>query len=193
MIAAVGLTLPWVNNGAAAVSLSAFDLAEWTTIVPEVRYGGNAMTLPYNLRLLVVIMVFAVSLIPKGRFSLGWFICAGLVLAGVIGLLPPFEYFIDSGTGFRGDSNYNQLMSLAWMALVVGLLGLSGLLSRFRRYIMPISGFVGITFALLASSEALTFLNRYLTAQMGNGVAVFCVGLGLMSLSFFWWESKESV
>ncbi len=171
--------------------MSAFDLAEWTTLVPEVRYGGNAMALPQQLRLLLVLLVFAVSLLPNRRFSWGWVACGVVALAGVVALLPPFEYFIDPGTGFRADVNYNQLMTLALIALGAAVLGLSGLLWRFRRIIFLLLVGGAIILALNSSSEALGYFNRYASAQMGIGVAVFCLGMGLAGVIYLVWESKE--
>lgn len=192
-IAAVGLTLPWTYNGSSALSFSAFDLAEWTTLVPEVRYGGNAMALPQNLRLLVVLLMFAMSLLPNRRFSMGWFACALIGLAGFVGLLPPFEYFIDPRTGFRGDSNYNQLMTLALIGLGAVILGLSGLLWRFKRIVIPLLVVGMVLLALSSATESLSYLNRYVPAQTGIGVGVFCSGLLLTGLTLFLRESKEGV
>jgi len=171
--------------------MSAFDLAEWTTLVPEVRYGGNAMALPQQLRLLLVLMIFAVSLLPNRRFSWSWFTCAGIALAGVIALLPPFEYFIDPSTGFREDVNYNQLMTLALIALACATLGLSGLLSKLRRIVFPLLSALTVILALITSAEALVYLNRYAPAQMGIGVTVFCLAISLVGLAFLGSESKE--
>lgn len=174
--------------------MSAFDLAEWTTIVPEVRYGGNAMTLPYNLRLLMVMLIAMMSLLPQRRFSWGWFSCVALALAAVIGLLPPFEYFIDPGTGFREDVNYNQLMNVALIGLGVAAVGLSGFVWGFKRIIFPLVIAVAIMLALSASGEALGYMRRYIPdVQIGLGVLLFCGCLGLLGASFIVWESKEGV
>lgn len=193
-MAAVGLSLPWIKTGAAALSFSAFDLAEWTTIIPEVRYGGNAMTLPYHLRLLVVVLIGLVSLLPRRRFQSGWWWCAAIALAGVIGLLPPFEYFIDPGTGFRGDPNYNQLMSVAWTGLAVALIGLSGVLSRIQRVVLLGGALFGVILALVAMNEATLYANRYIVTQTGVGGWVFCAGLMLAGgVAWLWRKPKGGV
>gem|GEM_PF-1751550 len=193
VVAALGLTLPWTNTGAASLSMSAFDLAEWTTLVPEVRYGGNAMALPQQLRLLMVLMVFAVSMLPNRRFSWGWFAALLVVLAGIIALLPPFEYFIDPGSGFRGDVNYNQLMTLALIAAGLGVIGLSGWLLRLRRILLPITAVALVILALSALSDSLMYLNRYVSAQTGLGVIVFCGAVALVGLISVLPESKKGV
>ncbi|MCU0466122.1 MAG: hypothetical protein MUF38_16330 [Anaerolineae bacterium] len=181
------LTRPWVWLDSAALSLSAFDFAEWLTIVPAVRFGEDAMQTPFYLRLLPALLLFALTLLSGRRFSLGWWLTVPAVGLMVIGLLPPPEYFLDPA--LRPDSNYEQLVMVAAIALGLSVVGLSGVLLRFQRVLLPVIFAVCAVLAWFAVQRGGGYINTYLPASANALPFITWTVLGAV-IAFFWPENK---
>jgi hypothetical protein len=153
------ITRPWIEIGSAALSLSPLDLAEWLTLVPDVRFGADAMQTPFALRFIPALLVFALTLIPTRRFSVLWAAAGIAALAGVLLLLPPIEYFTDPNQ--RADINYTQLFHVGLTTIFLAGLGLSGLTRRFIRIILPITLLTILMLTLLAVPTAQQYVLSY--------------------------------
>lgn len=181
------LTRPWVWLDNAALSLSAFDFAEWLTIVPAVRFGEDAMQTPLYLRLLPALLMFVLTLLPSRRFSLNWWLTLPAVGLMVVGLLPPPEYFLDPST--RPDTNYEQLVMVALIALGLSAVGLSGVLWRFRRTLIPLVLALSVVLAWFATQRADGYIDAYLPASVSALPFIAWALLGA-ALALLWPENK---
>jgi hypothetical protein len=153
------LSRPWLKAGNAALTFSPFDLAEWLTLVPDVRFGANAMTTPFYIRLVHALVFCCVAVLPRQMFSVGWW-CAALVgIAGSIALLPPVEFFIRPE--MRPDSNYEQLVMVAGLSGFLVVLGLSPLGRRFGQ---PVAALM-MLFVLVWSWQSAQVASGYLTIK----------------------------
>ena len=63
LLALIAYSLPWVVGPGAALTLNAYDLAEWTSLHPAVRTAALPFALTFGLRLLplLVYMAFAID------------------------------------------------------------------------------------------------------------------------------------
>ena len=136
--------LPWVHHQTTSLSLGAYDLAEWAGLHPLIRISDPPRLVSLYLRALPVLLVALISFnAPKPLFkSLGWWFSLGFVIVTILALLPPLEYFTDGNA--RRDPNYQQHFQLVLASLSIGLIGLSGLLRRFRRFLNTITAMIGI-------------------------------------------------
>src|SRR5690606_21686072 len=66
-LALIAYCLPWTMGRGASSSLTAYDLAEWSSLVPGVRYGAQPMVLPGLLRAQLIFMAAIVALLPARR------------------------------------------------------------------------------------------------------------------------------
>lgn len=138
LIAIMAYTLPWLVNPGIGLTFGAYDLAEWASLHPEVRDDGllTALLLRIPLLCLTILAAFNSAVV----FSVRWFL--GFVLVGllVITALPPFEFLTES----RNDPNYQQQFILTMVAGFGAVIGLSGLLRRFKPIISIIIAIIGI-------------------------------------------------
>lgn len=158
-ITLVLITRPWIEVTGSALSLSPLDLAEWLTLVPDVRFGADAMQTPLALRLIFALLVFALTLVSEHRFSVLWIAMGILACAGILLLMPPVEYFMDVSQ--RSDTNYTQLFHVGLFALFLVGLGLSGLIERFRKIALSLTVSAMIILTLLAVPAAEQYVWSY--------------------------------
>lgn len=175
---------PWVHSGGAATSLTGYDLAEWSSLVPGVRYGEQPMLVPGLLRAQLLFLSALVALIPLRRGSWFWLLCGVASLVLVVAQLPPFEYFLEES--WRVDVNYGQQVTLALLALLDALV--CWLMPRRlpRRVALLVLAAGGIITALAGASQALGLVARYdVPAVLGIGVLGYVaslIGVGAVAL-----------
>ena len=175
VLALYACTLPWVNNPGAALRLSAYDLAEWTSLVPSVR-GGSPPLLPTVLLRLPLLILSGVIAFSKGNRV----IRAVIVLTAAVALLPPLNFLQTPD-----DINYRQQFVLAVLTLISGGIGVSDRLGRWHPVIAPIIALLGGAAALIGVLQGYTLMREYqLPAQVGLGGIIFsgcCLGLALLT------------
>jgi hypothetical protein len=126
-LAFVGYFLPWLVGGGTSLTFGAYDLAEWVSL----RLPARPLEIVLLLRAIPVLLAILIGLLASNqrRWSAAWWASLFAILLIAIGLLPPFEFFLDSSQ--RGDVNYSQQFRLAGAALIFSLFALSGILRRF--------------------------------------------------------------
>ncbi len=145
VLAVIGTYLPWTWwQGGAAFSVNVYDLAEWMSLVPRVRFGEPPLLTPGLMRLVPALLavVLCVSAQETKRRGLRWLLRA-LALQLCIGLLPPVEFL----RGQLGDPNYRQqaviaiLSGLCVLAMMFRPLKAVALLATFIALVCSVVGF----------------------------------------------------
>ncbi len=159
--AVVCYLLPWVVNPAAALTLGAWDLAEWLTLARDVDMLPTSLL----LRLIPALLVWIVALwYGAPRFTPAWWGALALVLVMSVALLPPPEILQE-----RDNANYRQLLLVAGLACAGGGVGLTGLLPRLRPALVAVLALAAIACAAAAFTQAMTFIHTLLP-HAGTGV-----------------------
>lgn len=176
LAALFGYLQPWIIAQAGSMSLNAYDLAEWASLIPAQRGTSPPLAVPLLLRLQPLILALLLSLIASGRKGMALSAAAICLLA--IAQLPPFEYVYDIN-----NLNYRQQFVLAAASLVAGL----GLLLLQRPWLSTILklalAIVGIVSAALGLSEAIALYSQFgMAAAPGAGLWIMglCYALVLL-------------
>jgi len=167
---------PWLASSGASLSLNGYDLAEWSSLVPGVRYGAQPMVIPGLLRAQLVFAAMIAALLPTRRGSWLWWICGAGALALAIALLPPFEYFLEES--WRADVNYGQQVTFALLALFNA--GVCWVMPRGmpRRISLIVVAAAGVITALAGVSQAVGLAAGYsVPATVGMGVVGYVAAL----------------
>jgi len=179
-----GYLLPWIVASSGPMTLNAFDLAEWASLVPAQRVTSPPLIVPLLLRTQLLLLSLLLGVIAVGRKEMAIAALAICLLATA--QLPPFEYVYDIN-----NLNYRQQFILAAVSLVAGLL----LLPLGRRWIalavklaLAISG---IGTAALGLSGAMALFSHFeLAAAQGAGIwiLILCyaavIALALHEITF---------
>jgi hypothetical protein len=121
LLAAAAYTLPWIVNRGASLNLGAYDLAEWASLHPSVRGSNPTLLDTFLLRFPLACLALITAFASYKRVHKWPHILFVVVIAAA--LLPPVEFFADGS----GDWNYRQQFALALLALMGGVIGLSGI------------------------------------------------------------------
>jgi len=175
-----GYLLPWIVASSGPMTLNAFDLAEWASLVPAQRGTSPPLVVPLLLRTQPVLLSLLLGVIAVGRKEMAIAALAICLLATA--QLPPFEYVYDIN-----NLNYRQQFVLAAVSLVAGLL----LLPLGRRWIalavkmaLAISG---IGTAALGLSGAMALFSQFgLAAAQGAGIWILILCYALMIALVFY-------
>ena len=168
----LGYIQPWIVAPTGSMTLSAFDLAEWASLVPAQRATSPPLLAPLLLRLQPVFLCLILGAVVDRRAKIVISAIAILLLAAA--QLPPFEYVYDIN-----NLNYRQQFFLAITSLIGGL---AAILLRQQRLValativLPAAGLVTAAIGL-AQAEAL-----YRQFQVG---ATSGAGIVILSLSYF--------
>lgn len=112
-IALIGYFLPWLITPTGGLQMGAYDLAEWSSLIPSVRQSAPFLWSVLALRVPLAIIGVIFSIITaKNRRT--WAIA--ILLLTAIALLPPLEFF----TIYRDDVNYRQQFIIAVCTLFIG-------------------------------------------------------------------------
>jgi hypothetical protein len=181
VLAVAAYCAPWLASNGASLSLNGYDLAEWSSLVPGVRYGAQPMVVPGLLRAQLIFAAAIVALLPTRRGSWLWWICGAGALALVVALLPPFEYFLEES--WRTDVNYGQQVTLALLALFNA--GVSWMMprGRQRQLVLIVMATAGIVTAIAGASQAVGLAAGYdVPATIGIGVVGYVAALAGVAL-----------
>lgn len=160
----VGLLLPWLLAPSAAMTLNAYDLAEWASLHPAQRSANPPLVAPLLLRVQLVILCALIGVVTQGVRGKG---AAGLVILSLaVAQLPPIEFVSDIG-----NLNYRQQFGLALASLVLGMMTLLWINRRWKPLFVAALGLVG---ALTTLAGGWLALDVYASLAGGGGA-----GLGL--------------
>ena len=171
MVGFWGYIQPWIVAPTGSMTLSAFDLAEWASLVPAQRATSPLLLAPLLLRLQPVILCLILGTVAESRAKMAMAAIAILLLAAA--QLPPFEYVYDIN-----NLNYRQQFFLA----IASLIGSFAVMPLSRRSLAPLAIIVlpaaGLVTSVigLAQAEAL-----YRSFQLG---ATSGAGIVILSLSY---------
>ena len=160
----VGLLLPWLLAPSAAMTLNAYDLAEWASLHPSQQISNPPLVAPLLLRIHLVILCALTGVVAQGLR--GKRIAALAIVALAVAQLPPIEFVNDIG-----NQNYRQQFGLALASLVLGMATLRWINRRSQPLFVAGLGLVG---ALTTFSGVGLALDVY--ASMASGGSA---GLGL--------------
>jgi len=179
-------TLPWSTHSTSSLTFGAYDLAEWSSLHPAVRFVEPILQTPLLLRLPAALLLMAFALnVPSSRFSRAWWIAFAVVIVGAIALMPPLEFF--SATD---DPNYRQQALVATVALLGGLVGLSGTFARVALPLVILISGATLAIALIGFDAAYRLLIAFQVAPtLGIGV----IGFGVAVLSILVFASLQIV
>ena len=168
----LGYIQPWIVAPTGSMTLSAFDLAEWASLVPAQRATSPPLLAPLLLRLQPVILCLILGAVVDRRAKIVISAIAFLLLAAA--QLPPFEYVYDIN-----NLNYRQQFFLAITSLIGGLAAIllrQQRLAALATIVLSTAGLVTSAIGL-AQAEAL-YRHFQLGATSGAGIVI-------LSLSYF--------
>jgi hypothetical protein len=164
-------SLPWVVSTGASLTLNGYDLAEWSSLYPGIRSGSAPLLVTFALRSPMLWISILIAFAPHTA----WWLRLLAILAIVGVLLPPPEFFSSN----FDDPNYRQMLLLAGLALIAGILGIIYRGQRGRVVVQ----FAALIAIIITSSAGLltgfSLMSEFdLPLQVGPG------GIGLILLSF---------
>ena len=180
-----GYVQPWIVAPAGSLTLNAYDLAEWSSLVPAQRATSPPLLAPLLLRLPLTILCALLGAIAQGRGAKSLSAFAIVILA--LAQLPPVEFALDIN-----NLNYRQQFSLAALSLIAGF---SLMLRSGRRFTALVSlalSAAGVATSILGYAGAEALYQRFhLDPSPGAGlwimilawVAIGATALGSLRLA----------
>ena len=176
VLALAAYCAPWLASTGASMSLNGYDLGEWSSLVPGVRYGAQPMVVPGLLRAQLIFAAAIAALLPTRRGSWFWWICGAGALALVIALLPPFEYFLEES--WRADVNYGQQATFALLGLFNAAVCWMMPRGWPRRIVLIVLAAAGVITTAAGISAAVRLAAGYnIPATVGIGVVGYVAAL----------------
>jgi hypothetical protein len=182
LVAWAGVWAAWVPHRSLGLAQNAIDLAEWSTFLPEVRFGGLRV-MPDLLRLAVTLASVALA-VAAGSLEnrwLRWALRLVAILPGIV-LLPPYPHLLQLW--------WSESYGLRFIAAAVGLSallvgGLSDHLPAWAHRAL----LIGLSLAAVALGlRAFLVLRAQFAAYypepvlLGRGVLMFLAGLLIAAL-----------
>ncbi len=171
---AFAYNLPWISSRSVGLTMDAFDLAEWTSLNPEVITSSPSLLTTLLLRLipLFIITILAINT-PPPRKSYSWWTSAFITLVVAIAMFPPLEFL----TSDYGNINYRQQFAISLGVFAVGCLGLSGIIYRFRHIITIITSILAIVTSIIGLTTAFQlYADFYLPREISIGGILTILG-----------------
>ncbi len=177
LLALAGYLLPWVTAPNAAMTLNAFDLAEWTSLHPLQQGATPPLIVPLLLRAQLSILAALVMLWSTSRNER--FLAFLFVVLLSVSQLPPLEFLNNVA-----DPNYRQLLFLA-IATILLSTGLGFILpAQFRHFVIFFLAITGIVTSLLGHSQAIELYQVTLEqGETGGGLWLIVVAYAAFSLN----------
>lgn len=164
LLALVFYHLPWILTPGVGLNMGAYDLAEWASLHPIVRVSSPPLLHSFILRLPLALLALIVAFTGRRNGKNG----GRLLIVGLIALalLPPLEFF----TQYPNDPNYRQQFALAFLTLLVGGIGLTSYLNRWRRLIVIALTVLGAASSIWGFWQGYTLLREFhLPLNVGVG------------------------
>lgn len=148
LLALAGYLFPWVTAPNSAMTLNAFDLAEWTSLHPLQQGATPPLIVPLLLRVQLSILAVIITLCSASRNER--FLAFLFVVLLSVSQLPPLEFLNNVA-----DPNYRQLLFLA-IATTLLSTGLGFILpAQFRPFVIIFLAVAGIVTSLVGQSQAI--------------------------------------
>ncbi len=187
LVGLFGYAQPWIVAQAGALTLNAYDLAEWASLVPAQRAMTPPLLTTMLLRMQLAILCALLGAIAAGP-GRKWLAAAALVLLAVA-QLPPAEFLLDIN-----NLNYRQQFGFAAISLVAG----GALLlapRRASRLLATALATIGLMTSALGFAEAIALFRGFrLEAAPGAGLWLLCfsyavvIAMGLRAL----WQGRRT-
>lgn len=181
----ISYALPWLTHPSAALTLNAYDLAEWVALLASSQNRFEALTVALLLRLpltlIVALTVLALPAAPKRLKWLGYLAGAALVLAQ----LPPPDAMLSA---FNNPNNFQQL-ALAVSSILFLALPAYRFSQKSRITMAAVLSVAAIIFTMLGLSEALRYLSTFLILPVIGAGAISTIALlalGLLGTAMHW-------
>jgi hypothetical protein len=161
-----------------------YDLAEWASLVPSVRYGENPMLAPGLLRVTPGLIALLIALsATRYRHPLIRLGIIGFCLLIVIGLLPPFDFY----RGQSADVNYSQQFRIAIGSGVAVLITLIPVIRGrvVQGVSLGVAGAAGLCAIMGWGMTATAFQPYRISWGIGIGLILTLVGLVGFLISTF--------
>jgi hypothetical protein len=159
----IAYLLPWAVNTAAGLTLSAYDLAEWLSLHPTTHPHRIPSFALRGQLLIVALLITWTTCKPLLTYS-WWLRLVALILL-VVAQLPPPEFL-----AWTGDLNQRQQAFLAVVSLITGIIGLIGILQRFRYYLLIPVLLIGIYLNIYVLTQIIPRMQEFgLQPQLGIG------------------------
>ena len=174
----VAYLLPWIVASNAAMTLQAWDLAEWTSLHPAQRSATPGLITPLLLRS-HLLLIAALACISLGENR--W-LAAGIAAALAVAQLPPLEFLSQPG-----DGNYQQQAFLALLTIAVAPL-LPRILTRPARALAQLClAAAGLLLAALGWTQAQALFHSALeVGAPGAGLWLMLLMYAAIALLALW-------
>jgi len=183
----IAYTLPWLLHPSAALTLNAYDLAEWSALLASSQNRPDALTVALLLRLPLTIIVALAILtlpdLPKNLRWLGYFFGGALVLSQ---LPPPDAIF----SAFSNPNNSQQL-ALAVSSVFILAVPSYRLPSRIRLAMTVFLTLAAAVLAVVGLAEAQRYFSTFSiapTAGAGAMSTIALLALGSLSIAATHWQ-----
>ena len=107
----LGYFLPWVPHRAAALSMGAYDLSDWVTLLPQVQSGSLPVGRMHFLALLALAVVLTARNVSRGGLRI-WLLLP--VVLGLLMLLPAYPAIV----WYRTDTSVQAHLLLLAASIV---------------------------------------------------------------------------
>jgi hypothetical protein len=181
-LALVAYTQTFLNTNNTALSLTAYDLAEWLSLLPSQRTDSIPLLASLLFRIHLVIVV--VCLLTMRRYFAHGFsqIILGVAFLLVIAQLPPLEFLAN-----RNDINYQQQFFLASISLCFIVVSF---FSDYAKTIIYVVLLFGILALVVAIPNAQSLMNAYrLNTSLGFGSLL--LGITYIAMFLWFWQQKR--
>lgn len=171
VVAVVGYFIPWIITSAGGLQMGAYDLAEWSSLVPSVRQSAPFLwtSLALRLPLAIIGVLLSISIATTHR---RW--SSVVLIVTVIALLPPIEFF----TIYRDDANYRQQFIIALFVLIVGGAGILRRATNKRRWIIISLSILACVASGIGISQAYRLMQNFrLPISFGVGGVITTMSL----------------
>jgi hypothetical protein len=182
MLAMAGYTQVFLDTTNTALSLTAYDLAEWLSLLPSERNASIPLLTPLFVRIhleifIICLMTMRISFPNQLRP-----IVVGLAFLLVIAQLPPIEFIAN-----RQDINYQQQFFLALIS--IGLITLF-LFTDYAKYLIHFALAFGILVLMIAIPHAQSLMNTY-RLKTSIGLGAILLVLAYIGMFLWFWQQKR--
>lgn len=181
VLAVMFYVISWVINPSGGLTLGGYDLASWANLHPA---SQTDMTIALLLRLQLVVITWCfAATIQRPINTLAWWIKVIIVGLLVIAQLPAPNFI---------DANARQQLLLSGISGLGVLLGMIGVLHRFRAHLWILAAFIGIGTTFYAVNEAIGLMRSFgLPAYRAGGSTLLMLVYVVLA---FWgvWQIAET-
>lgn len=193
-LALVSYIMPWTSHQAASLSMTAFDLAEWTSLHPVSRNASPPFVAALLLRLQILlclwIFVICSAMVSRNRFAsrsamigLSAFISA----LAFVSVLPPLEFFQDFA-----DGNYRQQFVLAVILVAGALICWTSTWRGWHGPFIVVISAGGLVSAAISMSSAMALLETFsFGEQYGAGFMLYSGFMGALAFTALLKQARQ--